>query len=162
MCREPVDTRKSTDTLSYLLNRCLRRNRLRATCSCSSAVTSRRCSASIGTVPASRSGTTSWNHTATPFLESEGVGCCARWRRCRAISESIPSAAVLHRRVGIRDFIEERIIVIGVSFDKAVFDPSGECCFVDAESSCSLEFCEHAAVAQSVAAGWKPVSLCDV
>jgi hypothetical protein len=54
------------------------------------------------------------------------------------------------------------MIVIGVSFDEAVFDPPGECRFVDAESSRSLQFCEHAALAQSDVAGWKSASLCDV
>ena len=62
------------------------------------------------------------------------IRCYARSRHFRAVSESIPSAAVLHWQVGIRDFIEKRIIVIGVSFDEAVFDPPDERCDVNAEA----------------------------
>jgi hypothetical protein len=43
--------------------------------------------------------------------------------RRRSVSEAVPSAAVLRRRVCVGCFIEAGLAAVGVFCDEAVFDP---------------------------------------
>src|SRR5215469_17601900 len=54
------------------------------------------------------------------------------------------------------------MFVTGVPCDYAVFCPGYECCFVDAEASCSLRCCQHTAVAKPIGARANRVLMDDV
>jgi hypothetical protein len=68
----------------------------------------------------------------------------------RSVSESVPSAAVLRRRVCVWCFIETGLAAVGVFCDEAVLDPSRQGAFADSEALRRLCFRQHAAVSQAV------------
>ena len=64
----------------------------------------------------------------------------------------IPSAALLGRNVRSWRFIEADIAIVGMSFHDAVFRPSDQGTFGDAEFGAGLRFCQHPPFAQPIIA----------
>ena len=69
---------------------------------------------------------------------------------------------MFRRRAQIGDFVEGRIVVVGMSSDEAVPDPTDERGFMDSEPRSGLWSRQHATIFQSVATGAEPVSLSEI
>ncbi len=69
---------------------------------------------------------------------------------------------MFRRRAQIGDFVEGRVVVVGMSGDEAVPHPTDECGFMDSEPRSGLWPRQHATISQSVATGAEPVSLSDI
>ena len=68
------------------------------------------------------------------------------------MDKTIPSAALLARRVRCGNLVEAIVRIVGMPGNESMFSPPGESRFVDVEAHRGFAFCQHSAISQSIIA----------
>ena len=79
-----------------------------------------------------------------------------------SIDKTIPSTALLARRIRCEDLVQVIVRVVGMPGDEAVFGPPGEGRFVDIEARSRFPFCQHSAIAKSIIARAEAVAVDEI